>query len=236
MSEDGFSMSRRGALAALASIGVGSAAIGAGTFAAFSDTEDANTNNWTAQSMDLTAGGDSQTTSITINGGNDIKPGDSGTTSAVTLSNTGGVSGELAVTLDSITTSENDSTDEPEPEAEYEDANGETTLADELDVLMWVENPNKTSTSGSFNEGSYDYAFESGGTVVTGGTSYSKELLGNFSGGTTWGSTDGTDSFVSIGNDYEFYITWSLPSDASNGVMTDSASLDFTFEIHQNTA
>ena len=103
MPED-IELSRRRVLGGLAAVGLGSAAAGAGTMAAFSDSESSTGNSVQAGTLDLTLDGASQTVTFLDTTG--VKPGDTGSGS-VELGNTGSVSGTVTVTVDAIRSTEN---------------------------------------------------------------------------------------------------------------------------------
>jgi len=95
----------------MATLGVAAAAAGAGTYAAFSDTEQSNNNQVTAGTLDLTVDGSSSP--VTVLSVSDATPGQSGSGSAITLSNDGSVDGTLDVTVAAVNSSEN-GTNDPE--------------------------------------------------------------------------------------------------------------------------
>lgn len=97
---DKIELNRRRVLGGIATVGAASAALGAGTFAYFSDTETSTGNSITAGDLDLTLNsGDGFSYSFD----NNIAPGDSATVS-VNLENTGSVMAshiEVATSLES---------------------------------------------------------------------------------------------------------------------------------------
>lgn len=207
-------------MGALASIGVGSAAAGAGTFAAFSDTESSTGNGLTTGTLNLKTGG-SKTLSFTTS---NIKPGDTGK-SAVSLQNAGNVSGNLGVNISNVTDGEGNT-----PESETSGI----ALSEILELKMWVEpSGGGSGTAGSFDS-NYDSGLKTDGTVASGGSSYS------FSDADQYPTGSGTSNRWSLGSldqTYEFYVKWRLPSDGGdkdiNGVMDDSITLDFEFHLTQ---
>lgn len=133
MSKKSLQLTRRRALGALATIGVGSAAAGAGTFAAFSDTEQTSDNQVSAGTLDLTVDGDDD--DVKILDVSDAAPGDSGSGS-LTLENEGSIDGLLQISIDSVTGAENDVND-AEADSEDEDGSVESpgSTSELLDVL-----------------------------------------------------------------------------------------------------
>lgn len=215
-----FSPSRRQVLAAVGSIGVGSAAVGAGTFAAFSDTEQSSGNDLTTGTLNLETGSPKTLSFQT----GDIAPGDSGK-SAVSLVNAGSVAGTLGINIAAVTDSEGNT-----PESETSGI----ALSEILELKMWTE----TNGGGSGTEGQYDSSYDTGiksdGTVTSSGSSLSFADADQFPTGTgttnryDLGSLDGTD---------DFYVSWRLPSDGGdkdiNGVMDDTTTIDFEFHLTQ---
>jgi predicted ribosomally synthesized peptide with SipW-like signal peptide len=111
MSEKKIELNRRRVLGGMATLGVAAAAAGAGTYAAFSDTEQSNNNQVSAGTLDLTVdGGDSSVTVLNVA---DAVPGETGSGTAITLANEGNVDGTLDVTLATVSSAEN-GTNDPE--------------------------------------------------------------------------------------------------------------------------
>lgn len=99
MPDRSIAISRRRLLGGLATVGAASVATGAGTMAAFSDTESSSNNDIAAGTLDLSLDGASET--VTFLDESDITPGDSDSDS-VTVGSEGSVGGRLAVTIDTI--------------------------------------------------------------------------------------------------------------------------------------
>lgn len=111
MSDKTIELNRRRVLGGIATLGIAAAAAGAGTYAAFSDTESSNNNQITAGTLDLTVdGGDTPVTVLSVS---NAVPGDTGSGSAITLANAGNVDGTLDVSVASVTSNEN-GTNDPE--------------------------------------------------------------------------------------------------------------------------
>lgn len=221
MSDTESPSSRRKMLVAVVAIGIGSAAVGAGAFAAFSDTEPSS-DSLSTESLTLDKG--TQTLSFTSN---NIEPGDSGSSSVV-LNSTGTMGGRLDVNLTDVINTDVESTT---PE---EDAEGGTNvpLADELEVKIFVEEADGGSgTEGQFDE-TYDYGLRANGTVAHGsGETLSYANVSQFTVGTVYQ----TMSFADSGStNKELYIKWQLPSSASNAVQRDKTELNFDLTLTQN--
>lgn len=97
-------MSRRRLLGGLVTVGAACAAAGAGTMAAFSDTEESNDNTVQTGTLDLTLDGSSQ--SLTFLDVDGIAPGDSGSQS-VTLGNDGTLPGTIDIVVEDVRDYEN---------------------------------------------------------------------------------------------------------------------------------
>jgi predicted ribosomally synthesized peptide with SipW-like signal peptide len=104
MTREGVTVSRRGLLAAVATVGTASAGAGAGTFALFSDSESSTGNSMAAGTIDLTVDGGDQTVTFLDESG--IEPGDQGQGS-VTLANSGSLAAAPTVTVSEIRSTEN---------------------------------------------------------------------------------------------------------------------------------
>ncbi|MFC6990031.1 TasA family protein [Haloplanus sp. GCM10025708] len=220
MSEDSHPLSRRKALAALTTIGVGSAAVGAGTFAAFSDTE-TSSSSLSTESITLDKG----TQTLSFQSGS-IEPGDSGSSSVVVTS-TGTAGGQLSVAIASV-----DNTDVASTTPE-EDAEGGTNvpLSEALEIKMWVEEASVSSgTEGQFDP-SYDYGLKSDGSVANGsGASLSFAPVAQYPTTTSYSTATFADS---SSTDKEFYVKWQLPQSATNAVQRDETTVNFDLTLNQ---
>lgn len=129
MPDDKPELTRRRVLGGITTIGVASAAAGAGTMAYFSDTEDSTDNTVSAGTLDLkVGGGDSPVTTVNVG---DIMPGDSGSGST-TLKNEGTLDGSVDLNFSSASNSEG-----ANPESEG-DTSTPGDLGDELEVEVSV--------------------------------------------------------------------------------------------------
>jgi len=239
MSESSNSLTRRSVLAALASIGVGSAAIGAGTYAAFSDTKKTDDTDDSLQTGELDLqfnanekGGLSLSTEK-------LRPGDTGKES-ITLKNAGSLDGTLSVTLDSIV-----NTDVSSPDSEP--SGGQ--LSDALQMRMWVE---PTSNGNNDLNGDQDeiLLLPDGTTVLASNAGSSEKNLKTADqfyntdvsdpASPVWDSSDDpTMPTLSGSENYDLMLDWKVPEDASdlddiddiNAVQADESTFNFTFTI-----
>jgi predicted ribosomally synthesized peptide with SipW-like signal peptide len=238
MSDDDFNLSRRSALAALASIGVGSAAVGAGTFAAFSDSEqtDGTDDSLETGSLDLQFNTNKKGRfELTTN---KLRPGDTGKES-VTLKNAGSLNGTLSVTLDSIT-----NTDVSTPDSEP--TGGQ--LSDALQMRMWVEpldgNDGNTSLDGDGDEiqlladGSTKAADTGKVDLKTADKFYDTDASSPAS--PVWDSSDSPSMpTLASAENYNLMFDWKLPENADNlndisdidAVQADKSTFNFTFTL-----
>lgn len=220
MSEKQIRVSRRGALVALASIGVGSAAAGAGTFAAFSDTE-SDSGSLSTESILLGKG--TQTISFTSN---KIEPGASGNSSVV-LESTGTAGGRLDVTIADVVNTDEVATG---PEETAEDGTN-VPLADQLEVKMWVEEASPGSGTEGVFDPSYDYGLKSDGTVAHGsGATLNFADVSMYPLDSAYETMTVADSSPT---DKEFYVKWQLPSGATNAVQRDTTEMQFDLTLNQ---
>lgn len=104
MANNSHTLTRRRVLGGLATVGSASAAAGAGTMAAFSDTESSSANSVQAGTLNLEV--DGQNTTVTFLDVSGIKPGDQGSEDLV-LANVGTATGTVSVTVDAIRDYEN---------------------------------------------------------------------------------------------------------------------------------
>ncbi|QLH84143.1 TasA family protein [Halosimplex pelagicum] len=200
-------LNRRRVLGGIVTIGGAAAAAGAGTFAAFSDSESSDGNSITAGTLDLTTGSNSTIVNV-----NDVVPGTGPIAESLTLNNDGNISGSLDVIVDSVTSSEN-TVQEPELDSGDEDASQEGTsnttgeLANELTLTLSLD-----------------------GTEL-----YSGLASGLQSGDLTSGNSGNGENYsMTADSSANFEIEYSVDSDAGNEIMSDSVQIDLTFELNQN--
>ncbi|WP_255152032.1 TasA family protein [Halorarius halobius] len=212
-SQNNVVVTRRRALVALGTIGVGSAAAGAGTFAAFSDTETTSTGDFSAGELNLKLGqDDSLSFSAT-----DIVPGDSGSSFA-DVNNTGGVNGTLTVSVTGVSGTDNTG-------SEFETVDDGSELPDNLELKMWLDSP--SSTDGTFDSAS-DYGLRSDGTVAHQNNTNSSV---SFATARSYDGVSWSPSVDLVNNEYKFYVSYQLPSGTGNKAQGDTATVDYKFEL-----
>jgi spore coat-associated protein N len=132
MADDKPTLTRRRVLGGMATIGA-AGAVGAGTWAAFSDEESA-TGSATAGTLDLKVENtDISGRKVTLGNG-DLAPGDDGSYSNITLKNTGNVAGELRADLNITSAQENDRNEAETADDPNSGGNGELDNVLELQV------------------------------------------------------------------------------------------------------
>ena len=203
-------------------IGVVAMAAGAGTFAYFSDTETSEGNTFTAGTLNLKVGDvDSTTEKINIP---NLKPDDSGNAADWTVQNTGSITGDLSISIPSITNNENTIT---EPEQDAGDTSNTGELGSYLKVSIWLD----MDQDGAWSEG--DIALKSDGSTVTneGSTEKPYDYLDNY-GGDSWNDvvTMGSNAAFDFMVDYDF-----PPANNDDTTQSDSAVFNITFSLEQTT-
>lgn len=214
MSDQKIALTRRRALTALGVIGVGGAAAGAGTFAAFSDTETSQ-GSLSAGTLDLTQ----SNTPLQFSASN-ITPGDSGS-DYVTLGKSGTVAGDLSISVTSVTSNEEGSTD------------GNGNLADQVELTLWIDEDQNDSADNN------DVGLNSDGTITSGASKGTPAFATNFDT-TTWDTSD-TNSpafFEDFGGGVDFVVEWQFIDDSSesfnnNDAQGDDLTVDFEFTLQQ---
>ena len=192
------SLTRRRALAAIATIGAGGTAAGAGTYAAFSDTA-TESDELNTGTLTLTSGATTPLSFTT----NDIKPGDTGGDKA-DLSPSGSLTGDLTV---SATLS-----------GETAGKDGTANLQNYLEFSVWLESP--TNPNSTYDSADNDIGLVSDGT--TGSPTYA--TVASYDA-TTW--TDvivgmGSDWEVYV----DWQLPSSTPNEAQGDGVT--VAFDFT--------
>lgn len=232
-------LSRRKLLAALAAVGTGSAAVSAGTYAAFSDTE---TDSDSLSTGDLALDfDDSKSGGLTLST-SELRPGDAGL-ETVTMLNAGSLDGTLRVTFDSITNEDVETTD-----AETAVSDG-GRLSDALQIRLWLEPASDSDANSSIDGDADEIILQPDGTAVTGSNATSSEQARKTADefydsqassptSVSWDSNDGLPT-LSGAQSYNLLFDWSLPETADNltdisdinAVMADKSVFNFTFEI-----
>lgn len=234
-------LDRRKTLVALAALAGGSATVGAGTYAAFSDQAqtDGTDDSLTTGELDLQFNTNQKgRLELTTN---KLRPGDTGLES-VTLKNAGSLDGTLSVTLDSIT-----NTDVSTPDSEP--SGGQ--LSDALQIRMWVE-PAGDSDANTALDGDSDeiVLLPDGATVkASNATSGEKNLKtadqfydtdASSPTSPVWDSTDSPAMpTLASAENYNLMFDWKIPEDASNlddisdidAVQADKSTFNFTFVL-----
>lgn len=205
-----FGLTRRKVLGALASIGAASAVAGAGTLAAFSDTEDSTGNTVSAGTLTLDPAGSSDGGSFSISVGG-LVPDDSGTeVGFLDLRNTGSIDGQLDYELTSITDYENGQND---AEAAADGSGGDPgqgngELSDHLEIRAFVD---RSPGNGTRNN---DEAITGGWAPLT------VERVD-------------TNVPVAAGEEIRIWVDARIPADTGNEVQSDSVKVDTTFHLEQ---
>jgi len=197
-------LTRRRTLVALATVGVGSAAAGAGTYSAFSDSG-TDSGSFTAGTLNLSVGS-SQT--LSFSAGN-IKPGDSGS-SFVDLSTSGTLTGDLTVEVTGVTLT-NDA--------------GETSdnLDQHLDLQVWLDQGG--TDDGTVDSG--DIGLLSDGTTGSGSASFSK--VANYDATSWTDAITGMSNDWTFHVDWQFPDDGTNINNAQG----DSVTVDFKFTLNQ---
>lgn len=218
MTDKTISLTRRRALVALGTIGVGGAAAGAGTFAAFSDNE-TTTGNLTAGTLDIST----DTTTLSFNTSGDIKPGDTGKAS-VTLTKSGSVTGNLSIEVTNVTSDDAESNDGTATDG---------SLDDQVELQLWIDADQDGSANNSDVGLNSDSSYNSGskGTAA---------FASNFNG-TTWAASDsGAPSyFTGFSDPVDFYVEYKFVDDNNdsslnnNNVQGHDLTVDFKFTLTQ---
>jgi len=217
-------LTRRRILGGLVTIGAGSAAAGAGTFALFSDRETSNGNTLSAGTLDLQAGS-SNTLSFSAS---DIAPTETGTADT-DLEKSGTIAADLSITVTSVTSAE---VDNPESET---DTTGSGELADQLELDIWL------GTGGSNDDtlGNGDVVLNSDGSAGSSSSNY--ETAASYSD-TTWSNTSVTDGstadnlLTDFSGPVTFNVDWQFPDlSTNNDAQGDDITVEFEFELVQQS-
>ena len=208
MSDWEITLTRRQVLGGAVTLGAGSAASGAGTLAAFSDTE-AAMGRVTAGSLDLTVtgtsgGANNNDGAVSFLNASGIVPGSSGS-GTVTLTNTGTLAGHLSLRTLRVINDGNGLTD-PESDVDERDGAGEGELADLLTVTVTLDGPDGSRS------------------LCTGGA-----MTSFFVPDDTYDLEYGLAADESA----VFRIEWHLSADVGNEIQGDSAGIELVFGLSQ---
>lgn len=202
-------------LAILLMIGI----IGAGTLAAFRNTEPSPDNAFAAGTLNLIVNGVDDGVGIaefTVTNANPSQTG-AGTW---TLVNAGNLAGFIDLELISVTNAENynAATDQAEAvdDADTSDLTGGGELAANMDVVLFVDDG---AGGGTANNGIKD------GTEATIYTGKLSSIAASYDQNLALAA--GATTYISM--------TWSVALAVDNTIMGDSATLDLTFELAQTT-
>ena len=187
------------------------AAVGAGTYAFFSDTESSVNNILTAGTLDLNInGGNIAVTTLVVS---DVAPGDSGSDNS-TLANVGSLLGELDISTSAVTNT---------PGAggtEYEGGSGE--LGANAEIAMYID----VDQSGDWSDG--DIGLKSDNTTYGFAIPLEYAVMDNYA----IKSWDATGNMTASAVDF-FWVLWRVPEGALNDIQGDSAKFDITFVLEQ---
>lgn len=196
-------ITRRRALIALGTVGVGSAAAGAGTYSAFSDSG-TDSGSFSAGTLNLGVG-DTQSLSFTTS---DIKPGDSGS-GYVDLVPSGSIDGNLTIEVMNISVS-------------VGNTDG-MNLDEHLDLEIWLDEG--SSDDGSFDSTS-DIGLQQGGTI---GSGTSSNPIKDYNA-TTW--TEAIAPMTNTWT-FHVSWSFADDSSNINDAQGDSVTIDFEFRLEQ---
>lgn len=203
-------------------IGVVSAFLGGGIYAAFSDTETSTGNTFTAGTLNLKVGSaDPTTETITVGS---LKPGDTGNAGSWLTRNDGSIAGTLTVSVGAITNNEN-TVEEPETG----DTGEPGELGANLTIAFWMD----ADKDGSWTSG--DYYLKSDATKVswqTGEASLPAAAYATLDSyaSDTWTNVQNVAASTDAGN---FRTEYNLPSGTGNSVQSDSSVFTITFTLNQ---
>ncbi len=210
-SEDGFTLqlTRRRALGALLTIGAGSAAAGAGTFALFSDTEESTGNSITAGTLDL---GETSGESFTIS---NIRPTQTTDTKSISSTYDGSIDANLDVWFD-ISEPTNDGEETGEGEFENDMTAGQFASVLDVDTAEVTINPE----TGDANT----VGLASNGDTLS-------DLVSNH------GSSDYTDEVTTVtdGDEVQVKLEFTM-QDVGNNYQNDGVSITVNFGAEQTDA
>lgn len=211
-------LTRRRAVAGLATIVLGSAGAGAGTLALWSDTRDQGV-SFDSGSLGFVVG-QTQTLGLNVS---DLKPTDAGT-GAVDLrkATTSTVNGNLSISIANFTSGEGGT---PSWEADTDTGNG-GELDDQLELQIWL---GLGSDSDTTFDGGTDIGLHSDGTTTT-------TNKGGFEPATNYQGTDWGEVVTNFSGPATFHVDYQFPDQAGNdNAHSDTLSMDFRFTLAQQT-
>lgn len=207
-------LTRRRILGGLTAIGAASAAAGAGTMAAFTDTEQSTDNTIRAGTMNLQTdapGNSFGNHDVSLLDVSEAVPGDDGSGS-VTLRNDpdSDVGGALDVRIADVTNGENGRTERER--AAGDSTGGQGELGSNLHVRAYLSGDD--------------------GQVWLGGGDAWREASSFFPPGRHFD----VNYPVDVGSTVDFVVEWRIPPDAPSTIETDSYVVDFEFDLDQAVA
>jgi spore coat-associated protein N len=203
---DSFKLTRRRALGGLATIGATSAAAGAGTMAAFSDTEQSTDNQISAGTLNLKprTSSDGGSFDISVSG---LAPGESAEVGYLDLKNAGSVDGFLDYDVTDISDLENGRNDAETAAGDSSASTGE--LSKHLKIRAFVD---RSPGNGTRNE---QIPLTSGYVSLSTGRVQ-------------------TDVPVAGGERVRIWVDAHIDSGAGNKIQSDVTEVDVSFHLTQN--
>lgn len=203
--------------------------IGVGVYAAFSDIETANANNFTAGTLNLQVGtADPCIEKITI-GSEHLKPGVSGTAGTWLVQNTGNIAGDLGIQIIDLENNENTRYDMETATGDSTDEAGE--LGANLKVAFWMDADQSNTWSSDdyyLNSTGSKVSYDSEGTLPT--EAYA--ILDNYDDD-IWSYVN--TPLAGLAEAGYFKIEYELPSDTGNMVPSDICTFNIAFTLEQAT-
>lgn len=209
-------LTRRRILGGLVTIGAGSAAAGAGTFALFSDTEE-DSASLSAGTIDLQAG---STSGVEFSPGTPIAPTeDGGGTIDLTESTTGNFDSNLNIGVGDVVSNESEGT------------NDDGNLDEQLELRVWVDE----GQTGSLENSDPVLSFDADGNPTTVDGETNEYYTANKFENTTWNDVTPSENFgVTV------HVDWQFPNDENrsgiddnNDAQGDDITVNFDFTLEQ---
>lgn len=220
MSDNNIELTRRRVLGGIATVGAASAAVGAGTFAAFSDTETSSGNSVTAGTLDLQLNPNSSgSTSIDFG---TIAPGDSGYL-VIELTNDGSIDATLQSINIGDVSEDGSLTESLTTNSDGEDPNSDGELDDYLEIGVFIEADDLTSASVGTTTGETVSATD-GTRVISSDTKLSDAV----------GRNNGFSESLTTNETKYLVLNYELPrEETGNVVQGDSAGFDIQIVSEQ---
>ena len=193
--------------------------VGAGTMAYFSDTETSSGNTFTAGTLDLTV----SATGMPFNVG-PMKPGDSGS-GKIALTNAGTIgAAKLDISMSTVT---NNDVSTADPENDLGTNSGLGDLGGQLQMVLWLD----VEQNGAFDAG--DVELLSDGTMSAYDATDNPSLT--YAAADTYSGDSWNKVLTAMAQDAvdDFVISYNLPADTDNRIMTDTITFDVTFTLEQ---